>query len=355
MAQDLFSPVLGRGRGRQRGDTVVARQPSSAASEDLESYLVELRGGDFDRTMGLLAKERDLIPSRPLLRGLAQELSQALVSQSSRRLDEALRRFLDRVGIYSSLSDHLVVAPAARERQGDEPEPRRLHVWPDGDCLGPMPYLEDASQTVCGLEISRRGWQRAPRGAWTSEGLADLKWDTCAQCQLACPPALRHDLAEGSAYEPFGHELHRRMLKEIAKGIIEGIASGPADSVPEMVAQAQATYCSMLLPATVACAQKGGEAVIQRLMEPRAWRDISRNHGRDLHDLLQTEDWREALAPCLPRPEGDGVVEATEEGIVAARSGLVELLRERVGVPDLAEIGLSLRRERQEKAAAEEG
>ena|ERR1039458_9987115 len=103
----------------------------------------------------------------------------------------------------------------------------------------------------------------------------------------------------------------------------------------------------MLLPATVAYAQKHGEQVVQRLLDVRPWRELRRAYGDSLCQLLSTDDWKDALSPCVPRQEGEEISEAPEEALATAREELCAKLREGAGVIDPATLAAQMKAERE--------
>jgi len=340
--------VLGTKRGRQKSDTVLTRRVSKAAKEDLESYIVELKADDLDRTLELLTEKSDLISGRPLLKRLAQELSLVLISHSALRLDDSLRHFLAATRVYPALSDYLVMTHTQEHLPGQQSGARKVHIWPEGDQVGPLGCLQGDAQTLCKLQITPNAWQRVNRGTWLAKNLPELNWTTCTKCQIACPQDLSTVLEETDHYVPFGHKLYGKMVTTVNKQTVAGLSSGTFADQGEIIALAQATYRAMLLPATVAYAQEHAEQVAQRLLDVRPYRELRRACGEEgLESLLGTDDWKDALSPCVPHQEGEEILEATEKELTAACEELRAKLRERAGVIDPATLAAQMKARRE--------
>lgn len=331
MRPDPFAVVLGTGRGKQESDTLLSPRPSPSGRAELEEHLQLLREHEFDHAMAVLSANYALIGERPLLGELAFEVCKHLVGQSSAKLDEALRHALDKTGVYPALSDYLVLGPETKTKDPIPRSQRLVHIWPEGDRVGPIACLEEPSPTVCGQKVDRGSWQRVQRGTWTSDSLADIRWSRCEECEENCPDDLAYILEEKHRYVPFGGRLYAKTLKTVMELTLKRMSVEGFDSVEDAGMLANRCYQSLMLPSMVACAQRAQERAVQWMLGRRTWREM-RRHAPDgeLFRLLTATDWKEALEPCVPALDGDDVREASEEQYEAARALIERRLRERI-------------------------
>lgn len=334
-ALDPFNAVMGRKRGALAPDTILSLRPTDAAHADLESYLQQLRERNFAKTLSVLSERHALIPDRPLLGKLAAEFCRYLVGQSALHFDDALRHYLHVTRVYPRESDFLLLGSDLSRRNAGQR--RGLHVWVDGDKVGPLGCLSEAAETVCGLEVNKAAWRRVDRGTWQAENLTELKWERCQQCEQKCPAKLRYALEETPRYIPFGAPLYTKLLRAVTPKAVEQLGAGGFATVADATAIANRSYHRMLLPASVAYVTRSGEPAIQWLLDTRVWHQQRREHGSVLHKLLNADDWRGALGPCIPQSTDDGrVLQASPEQLASARAVLSQLIQARASAPGLA-------------------
>jgi hypothetical protein len=335
---DGFHNVFGKERGKLQGDTVLSNRPTEAGREDLERYRSQMRERKFDETIHLLSQNRSLIATRPLLQQLTVSLCQFFIDSSALQFDDAIRHYLSEMRVYTRESDYLVVSkdlsneprkqPGANRKT--KPDKRVLHIWPEGDMVGPLNCMNEPGQTVCGYAIDRMAWQRVFRGAWHSDNLDNVGWKLCEQCDKECPENLAYIKEESTHYIPFGATLYHKLIRHLSKPMLKELLKNDFRNAEQVGQIADQTYRRLMLPASVEYAIGGKEKTVQWLLEGRQWRSLVREHGGPVHELLTKEDWSKALGSCIPRTDAHGnVQQASPAQFATARDYLVKQLQAR--------------------------
>jgi hypothetical protein len=137
------------------------------------------------------------------------------------------------------------------------------------------------------------------------------------------------------------------MIGAITQKTVQHIQTRPFSTVEDAREIANSAYHEMLLPAAVTYALQGKEATVQWVLDARRWRALCSTHGSEISPLLSSDDWKDALSPCVPKLI-DGEIETADESVFAgARTDIADALAERAGGLTPAELSENLERRQQ--------